>query len=60
MVPKWTYSEALASVKEQPTVEVGEDGVLNFTAKVNEESWAAEKGSMEFFEWQEGLHSKYG
>lgn len=59
-MPKWTYGEALLNVTMAPTEFVGEDLMLNFTAKIDEESWALEKGSMEYFEWQEGLHSKYG
>lgn len=59
-IPKWTYGEALLNVTVPPTEMVGEDEMLNFTAKVDKESWALEKGSMEFFEWQEGLHARYG
>jgi hypothetical protein len=58
--PKWTFGEALAAVDKMPDTELAHHGTLNFTAKVGEEDWYAEKVSAELFEHWETLHSTYG
>lgn len=60
VAPKWTLGQALEEVTEPPTRELGEDEMLNFTAQVSQEAWAMHAATMEYFEWQETLHARYG
>ncbi|KAF2185754.1 hypothetical protein K469DRAFT_664736 [Zopfia rhizophila CBS 207.26] len=60
VVPKWTYAQALAQVEEPPTEELEEDATLNFTAKVNEETWNEYRETLKHFELAETVHSQYG
>lgn len=59
-VPKWAYEQALEQVTQQPQQEVSTTETLNFTATVPYESWDAQRRTLEHFEKQETLHSRYG
>lgn len=63
--PKWTYAETLVELEKNgdPTKELNleeEMPLLNFTAKFNEETWEAFRGTLFHFEYAETMHSRYG
>lgn len=61
VLPRWSYSEALAQVDQPPAMEFTEDiETINATLAIPEEAWLADKLSMEYFEVQETLHARYG
>lgn len=60
VLPKWTYAQALVQVDGTPEKELGEDEMLDFTAKVDEETHQLYRNTLEHFEYAETRHSAYG
>ncbi|KAH4897678.1 hypothetical protein HBI80_190790 [Parastagonospora nodorum] len=62
VAPKWTYQETLFRMADMPAPvkELGEDEELNFTALFDPVAWEAGRGALEYFEYSETMHSKYG
>ncbi|CAO2651950.1 Nn.00g002330.m01.CDS01 [Neocucurbitaria sp. VM-36] len=60
--PKWTYQETLFRMDGQapPDKALGEDEVLNFTARYDSETWESTRGALQHFELAETNHAKYG
>jgi hypothetical protein len=56
----WGYQEAYDRVNGTPSAAYDAEAMeLNGTMLINKDSWQAEKQSMEQFEWQETLNSRY-
>ncbi|KAK2747992.1 hypothetical protein FQN57_001583 [Myotisia sp. PD_48] len=62
VLPKWSYVEAIHQVANPPSREWEGDAhnTLNFTAIVPHHSWESQKLTLEYFEYQESAHAKYG
>lgn len=60
VTPKWTYQQALGQIDDTPTEIVNASGSLHFTGIVADEDYEPNRGALNYFEWQESLHSKYG
>lgn len=59
-VPMWGWQETVDRVHSTPNATYDpEEGMINGTVLISREEWQAEKQSMEAFEWQETLHSRY-
>jgi hypothetical protein len=60
VAPMWGYQEAYDRVNGTPSAAYDAEAMeLNGTMLINKDSWQAEKQSMEQFEWQETLNSRY-
>ena len=60
VLPKWAYGQALEQVMEPPSRTYDEIEIMNTTVIVPHSSWDAERWTLEMFEAQETLHSRYG
>lgn len=59
VVPKWSWAEAVEAA-QTPSRDLNTEEVINGTMAVPVDAWNAEKRSLEEFERQETLHSRYG
>jgi hypothetical protein len=59
VVPKWTYSQAIAEVPIAPTKVLGAEEMLDFTALVDEDTWHAAWNTLVIFEREEVIHARY-
>lgn len=60
VTPKWTYQTSLEKVTEPPTKYVNTSELLDFTGLVTDEDYESNRGALNYFEWQETLHSRDG
>jgi hypothetical protein len=59
--PKWTYQKTLAQMNgTEPSKQLEDDEMLDFTANFNEKTWESTRGALEHFENAERTHSRYG
>jgi len=57
--PKMSYTEALASIEEEPTKEYVAGEMLNTTSLISDEDWQANWNALGLFEEVEADHAKY-
>ena len=56
---KWTYASTLQQITEPPSLELGEEQTLNFTAKLSDEKFKAGYDTNVAFEREEKTHATY-
>lgn len=60
VTPMWGYQESYDKINGTPMAKYDEEAMsMNMTMLVDKTSWQAQKQSMEQFEWQETLNSRY-
>ncbi|KAI1908919.1 hypothetical protein LOZ53_000674 [Ophidiomyces ophidiicola] len=59
VLPKWSYADALAEIKEPPTQEWRKGKTLNFTARVSHSAWDLNVRTLSHFELAEERHNRY-
>jgi hypothetical protein len=60
VIPKWTYSEALARVTKPPTRVVSSSDTLNYTGLANETVWTLQAGTLWSVYREGAIETKYG
>ncbi|KAI9865688.1 MAG: hypothetical protein M1813_002146 [Trichoglossum hirsutum] len=60
VIPKWTYSEALARVTEPPTRVVSGLDTLNYTGLANDTVWIVQAGTLWSVYREGAVETKYG